>query len=845
MPNGTRKLLIVESPTKAKTIRRMVGNDFNIMASMGHIRDLPERELGVDIAHDFAPQYVATDRSTRVVADLKAAARKADEIYLAPDPDREGEAIAWHLKEVLERDFKGAFKRVSFHEITRSAIQKALSGGGEINLDLVDAQQARRVLDRLVGYRISPLLWSRVAKGSSAGRVQSVALRLVVEREREIAAFRPEEYWVFKLRLVSASGVGFEAKLAKIDGRNFTVDNETDAAALLEAVLNHRSCRIGSVEKSKRFRSAPPPFTTSTLQQTANQLLRFSASATMRVAQSLYEGVELGQHGAVGLITYMRTDSVNIAAEARQAAAQFIAAEYGAEFVPEKPNFYKSKSGAQEAHEAIRPTDVNRTPESLKGFLDGQQLRLYTLIWKRFVASQMSKAEIAQTAVSAAVAGGDGRDYDFRAAASTVLFPGYMKVLGAPRSENDEENEAGDARLDQLKAQEPCTIEEALKEQKFTEPPPRFTEATLIKELEENGIGRPSTYATILQTIQNRKYTTKEQNRLVPTELGCKVTDFLVGMLPELFEVGFTSKMEQELDEVEEGKRKWTAMMHEFYDRFEQWLAAAKDHGAVEGNRLTALTDAMKKITFAPPRKAGRYTRDDRKFFRSIAAQLAQDAKITGRQFAALLDLAVAYRDQLPDLRKIADASGIGAELDAALARAAAKAEKQETAQADGLDGDRMKTVFDAFADVKWEPPVTRRGRTYDDKAFFESLKNQAESGRILSEKQLAALARIAARYRDGIRDYPSVAAALGSADDAVPAPSGAPQTDAAKSGEAAKLLAALAGVRNWNPPEKRGRRTYDDRSFYQSLREQSESGRRLSDKQLAALRKLAERYQH
>ena len=839
MTAATRKLLIVESPTKARTISRMVGSDFKIMASMGHIRDLPERDLGVDIAHDFAPEYVATPRSAKVVADLKAEAGKADEIYLAPDPDREGEAIAWHLQEVLKRDFKGDFKRVSFHEITRSAILKALSGGGAVNMLLVDAQQARRVLDRLVGYRISPLLWSRVAKGSSAGRVQSVALRLIVEREREIAAFQPEEYWVFKLRFLSESGVEFEAKLAKIDGKNFAVGSEKEAAEILEAILRHRLCRIDSVEKAKRFRSAPPPFTTSTLQQTANQLLRFSAGVTMQVAQSLYEGVELGSRGAVGLITYMRTDSVNIAAEARTAAAEFIAGTYGAEFVPEKPNFYKSKSGAQEAHEAIRPTDVNRTPDSLREFLDGQQLRLYTLIWKRFVASQMSKAEIAQTTVSVGIAGSDARHYDFRAAASTVLFPGYMKVLGAAREENDETGDSDSARLDRLKPQEPCTVAKALKEQKFTEPPPRFTEATLIKELEENGIGRPSTYATILQTIQNRKYTVKEQHKLVPTELGCKVTDFLVGMLPDLFEVGFTSKMERELDEIEEGKRKWTAMMREFYDRFERWLAAAKDHGAVEQTRLTALTGAMEKLEFEPPRKVGKYTRDDQKFFHSITAKLEKNARITARQFSALLDLAVAYRDQLPELRELAESSGIEAELDAALERSAARKARQETVEANGMDRDRLLRLFDAFADVTWEPAVTRRGRTYDDKAFFLSLKSQVETGKILSEKQLAALGKIALRYRNGIADFPAVAAAL-----ALPGEeASAPETSAESDREAEKLLAGLAEVKNWNPPEKRGRRTYDDRSFYQSLREQSESGRRLSAKQLAALRKLAERY--
>ncbi|MBO5923960.1 MAG: type I DNA topoisomerase, partial [Lentisphaeria bacterium] len=519
-----------------------------------------------------------------------------------------------------------------------SAILKALDNYGAVNMDLVDAQQARRVLDRLVGYRISPLLWSRVAKGSSAGRVQSVALRLIVEREREIEAFVPEEYWVFKLKLMSENGVEFVAKLARIDGKTFKVSNAEDAAAALEAVLKNRSCKIAGVEKSRRFRNAPPPFTTSTLQQTANQVLRFSASGTMRVAQALYEGVELGSRGAVGLITYMRTDSVNIAAEARSAAAEFIRNNYGNEFIPEKPNFFKSKSGAQEAHEAIRPTDVTRTPESLKDFLDSSQLKLYTLIWKRFVASQMSKAEFAQTDVAVAVDGADNKNYEFRASSSSVVFPGYMQVLGVPQAaENGEENTAVDAAgtLAGLCNDEKCSILEAVKEQKFTEPPARFTEATLIKELEENGIGRPSTYATILQTIQNRQYTSKVQNKLAPTELGCKVTDFLVQMLPELFDVKFTSLMETELDDVEAGTLKWTAMMQDFYGKFQNWLETAKNYGAVEGEGIAALADMMKNIQFAPPEKSGRFVRDDSKFFNSVYGKLAKQAKLTEKQFNA------------------------------------------------------------------------------------------------------------------------------------------------------------------------------------------------------------------
>ena len=846
MAKNGKKLLIVESPTKARTITRMVGDDFNIMASMGHIRDLPERELGVDIENNFAPQYVASGRSNKVVSDLKAAARKAEEIYLAPDPDREGEAIAWHLQEVLSGDFKGDFKRVTFHEITRSAILKALANYGAVNMDLVDAQQARRVLDRLVGYRISPLLWSRVAKGSSAGRVQSVALRLIVERERAINAFVPEEYWVFKLKLVSASGVEFVAKLARINGKTFKINNAEDAAKALESVMNNRACRISSIEKLRKYRNAPPPFTTSTLQQTANQVLRFSASGTMRVAQSLYEGVELGSRGAVGLITYMRTDSVNIAAEARSAVADFIRSEYGEEFIPAKPNYFKSKSGAQEAHEAIRPTDVTRTPESLKEFLDSSQLKLYTLIWKRFVASQMNRAEFAQLNVSVLVDGADSREFDFRASASSVVFPGYMKVLGAPQAvegENEEESAVdGSGALAKLAEKEDCRISDAIKEQKFTEPPPRFTEATLIKELEENGIGRPSTYATILQTIQSRKYTTKIQNKLAPTDLGCKVTDFLVQMLPDLFDVKFTSMMESELDEVEAGERKWTEMMQEFYGNFQNWLTVARDYGAVEGDKINVLAEAMKNIQFAPAEKSGRYVKDDGKFFRSITTKLAKNAKLTEKQYNALLDLAINYSSQLPDLQKLAADNGFAEDLAAAFQRAEAKKAQDAEAASRGVDKEGLSKIFSAFDNVKFAEPTTRRGRTFDDKKFFDSLRQQAESGKILSDKQLEALGKIALRYRESISDYAALAACLNLPNETELAAEAA--GNAAAGDEIAAILEMLGKVTDWAPAERKGRRTYDDKAFYQSLADQFGNGRKLSDKQVAALKKLAEKYQ-
>ena len=413
--NGSRgkenmsKLLIVESPTKARTIGRMLGKEYAIMASMGHIRDLPEREFGIDIAHGFAPQYVDTARSKSVVRDLRAAAKSADEIYLAPDPDREGEAIAWHLAEVLERSTKAPFYRVSFHEITRSAIERAMQEKGEINRNLVDAQQARRVLDRIVGYQVSPLLWSRVEKGSSAGRVQSVALRLVVERERAIGAFVPEEYWVFSAVFRTETGEEFSARLFKIDAKEFRIGSGEEAAKLLDAVLHGAAPQVASVAVSERRRFAPAPFTTSTLQQAANVSLHYSATSTMRYAQQLYEGMDIGEGGSVGLITYMRTDSVTIAREAQIAAAAFIRDTYGEAYVPQKFNFYKNKAAAQEAHEAIRPTDVRRTPEAMAPYLDPMQLKLYSLIWRRFVASQMTPAVQNLTTVDVGVAGADAR----------------------------------------------------------------------------------------------------------------------------------------------------------------------------------------------------------------------------------------------------------------------------------------------------------------------------------------------------------------------------------------------------------------------------------------------------
>ena len=830
------KLLIVESPTKARTIGRMLGKDFMIVASMGHIRDLPEHELGVDIEHGFAPRYVDTPRSHSVVKQLRECAAKADEIYLAPDPDREGEAIAWHIHEVLKNKTKAPFYRVTFHEITRSAIEQALRSKGQIDLNLVDAQQARRVLDRIVGYQVSPLLWSNVKKGSSAGRVQSAALRLVVEREREIAAFVPKEYWVFTI-LFGAEEGEFKGKLFKIDGKDFTVPDEQGAQQLEQSVRAGSGPVIASITAQERRRTPPPPFTTSTLQQSANTVLHYTATNTMRYAQQLYEGVELGSKGPVGLITYMRTDSVTVAREAQVAAAAFIRSTWGPEFAPEKFNYYRNKAAAQEAHEAIRPTDVTRTPESLAPYLDSPQLKLYTLIWKRFVASQMTPARQKLTTVDVEIRGADGRLFDFRSAATVTLFPGFTKLW--EENGKDREEKENVAVLGKLREGESASIKKFDREQKFTEPPPHYSEASLIKALEENGIGRPSTYATILRTIQDRDYVRREQGKLIPEELGYEANDFLTGKLPLLFDIGFTAQMESKLDEIEEGKLGWIDMMTEFYRQFVPWLAAAKERPQMDGDVSGKLLACFDGLTFDPARKIGGRSYDDKRFFNSLKKKFDADHTVSEKQFQALLAMAGRYRDRIDP----AHLAALPSEYREQLERVNAPA--PEAAPAKAADPD-LQGVFAALSKVTFEPPDPKRKRPFDDKKFFASLKQQYEGGRALSEKQLAVLKRLAEKYGSATGADPAVVRFLGgkapegAGKKTAPA-SAAPSPDTAARG--AELLRELAQVTEWAAPVKRGRYTYDDRKFYVSVKKQFDEGKSLSEKQVAALAKLAERY--
>ena len=575
-----KSLVIVESPAKAKTINRYLGSDFTVKASMGHVMDLPKKALGVDLKNNFKPHYEVIPSKKETIKSLKSAAKGADTIYLAADPDREGEAICWHLRELLGSK-KIKFYRVLFNEITREAIRKAFESPQEIDTNLVDAQQARRVLDRLVGYQVSPLLWDKVRRGISAGRVQTVALRLIVEREREIQAFRKKEYWTMGANLEGKNPPPFEARLVKFQGKELEIPDQA-AADTHRAALENASFRVNSVETRERRKFPVPPFITSKLQQEAVRKLHFTAKKTMMLAQKLYEGIDLGE-GPVGLITYMRTDSTRVAESALESVRGYVKETYGDAYLPEQAVRYKSKKGAQDAHEAIRPTTMERPPDSLRGHISADELKLYRLIWQRFVASQMNPAVFDQTTIEIAAG-----DYLLRASGSVEKFKGFRAVYeeGQDDKAADESDETK-SRLPLVEKDEVLRLLGLVPEQHFTEPPPRYNEATLVKTLEEKGIGRPSTYATILSVIQNRDYVEKQQGRFQPTELGMVVNDLLIKSFSDIFDIAYTARMEVELDEVEDGKLSWTGALAEFYEKFEKDLrAAGRDMADIKGEGI-------------------------------------------------------------------------------------------------------------------------------------------------------------------------------------------------------------------------------------------------------------------
>ncbi len=585
---GGGKLVIVESPAKARTIGKYLGTGYTVKASMGHIRDLPKSTLGVDVDTDFAPKYLVPRDKVKVVKELKESVRNAREVFLATDPDREGEAIAWHLIHATEATDK-PIRRVVFHEITPEAISEAIAHPREIDANLVDAQQARRVLDRLVGYGVSPLLWKKVKRGLSAGRVQSAALRIVVDREREVLAFVPEEYWSLDAELAKRpAGAAaprpqdtFKAALHRVHGKKAELKTGWEADEIVTG-LDGAIYRVASIARKEAQRRPSAPFSTSTLQQEASRKLGYGVRRTMQLAQELYEGVDLGPDGTQGLITYMRTDSTNVAASAQQAARTVISVRFGPEYVPDRPPVYARKAkGAQEAHEAIRPTAPQRDPASVKSYLSGPQHRLYQLIWQRFLASQMRPALLDNTAVdiaagrAAELAAGADAPFVFRATGSVIRFPGFMAVYQAGRDDGDAD-ELDKGALPALDEGEVLDLRRLIPLQHFTQPPPRYTEASLVKALEEQGIGRPSTYAPTIGTLVARAYVVAEEKKLHPTELGMVVNDLLVEHFPNLFDVGFTSRMEGELDEIAAGERAWVPTLRAFYDPFTVTLQQAE-----------------------------------------------------------------------------------------------------------------------------------------------------------------------------------------------------------------------------------------------------------------------------
>lgn len=563
----SKTLVIVESPAKAKSIGKYLGRNYTVKASMGHVRDLPKSQFGVDVENDFSPKYITIRGKGDIIKELRSAVKKVDRVLLASDPDREGEAIAWHLTKLLELD-ENSSCRIEFNEITKNAIQQAVKHPRPIDVDRVNAQQARRILDRLVGYNLSPLLWRKVKKGLSAGRVQSVAVRLICDREEEIQAFIPEEYWSLTAKFAKSGKSPFEAKLHKFNNKKIEINNKAEMDRVL-ADLKGAKYQVSNVLRKEKFRNPAAPFTTSSLQQEASRKLNFTSRKTMVVAQQLYEGIELGKEGPMGLVTYIRTDSTRVSETAIEEAKQFILDRFGPAYIPKQPRQNVSKGKVQDAHEAIRPTSVQRDPESIKQFLTNDQFKLYKLIWSRFLASQMASAVIDTTSMDISAG-----DYIFRATGSIVKFPGFMQIY---IEGNDEGTKEEEKILPELVKGDKVEEKSLIPKQHFTQPPPRYTDATLVKVLEEKGIGRPSTYAPIVETIQKRGYVVRESKQFYPTELGVIVVELLKKHFPEVINIEFTADMEEKLDQIAEGEEEWAGVLKDFYDPFSKTLERADE----------------------------------------------------------------------------------------------------------------------------------------------------------------------------------------------------------------------------------------------------------------------------
>jgi len=817
-----KNLVIVESPAKAKKIGQFLGKDYAVMASVGHVRDLPAKELGVDVENDFAPKYVDTARGKKVLKEIKAEAKKCEKVFLAPDPDREGEAIAWHLYEALKKNVPDEnFYRVTYNEITKPAILAAFGQPEKIDMDRVNAQQARRILDRLVGFQGSPVVRKQIRGAQSVGRVQTVALRLVVEREKEIENFQPETYFAVgaEVRRQEAPLDPFTVKLARINGEPVGIKDRKllpgavktqEQLDAMQKELENSALKVSDVITKEVTRRARPPFITSTLQQSASGSLGFAPARTMGIAQKLYEA---------GLITYMRTDSFNIAKSAQDEARAFIGGNYGAEYLPETPNFYKSKGAAQEAHEAIRPTDVTVEPGREGVKLEPAEEKLYRLIWERFVASQMVPAKIARRTVE--VEAGNENTYLFRATASDIVFPGYMKASGieaaADKPANGDDDDSETEKLPPLVQGENLDVLNWLAEQKETKPVARYTEASLIRALEENGVGRPSTYAAIMSKLDEREYVIKEKRALIPTDLGKELVDLVLKTEEklksdnkvDLFETRFTADMETKLDNVEEGKIEWTQMMREFYPSLLEWIEHAKE--TADPALVQKCFDALGHVSaWAEPVKSGRRTYDDQKTFEDLKETVGKGELLSKRQGEMLHKMCCRYIRQIPE----------------------ALAKELELVEPEAVRNDTPRKL-ELLANVTFEEPRKAGKRTYDDKKFCKSLGDQIAMGKRLSERQLDYLDTLLTKYSDQIPDFESVKAEfkLGEKKEVVADPSTAP------------ILEMMASVNEWAEPTMRGKREFNDKTFYDSLASQFKSKGALSDRQVAALKKMAARY--
>ncbi len=811
----SKKLLIVESPAKAKTIAKYLGGDFSVKSSVGHIRDLPKDDKAIKIVEkgegkwEFLPTYEISEGKTKVVSELKSAVKSADEIYLASDPDREGEAIAWHLREVLAGVAGDKpFLRVTYNEITKSAVTAAVAQPRDIDMPRVDAQQARRILDRLVGYKVSQLLWRNVncpnPKTLSAGRVQSVALRLLVERQKEIDAFVPETYFLMGVEAKKpGDDFTFIAKLSRIDGEKPEIKAKDVANNILLDIAG-AALEVANLKAQPKTRNPPAPFTTSTMQQAASSFLGMSPGKTMKIAQALYER---------GLITYMRSDSVNVSAQAREAAKKFITQTWGDGFYPDKPNFYKSKSSAQEAHEAIRPTDVSLTPE-LSG-LDAQDLKLYDLVWRRFVASQMAAAKTTvKTIFIEAVKPGIAHEYIFTASATDIDFEGFLKVMKLSgkkkQSESDEDSDEV-AKLPKVAKGGNLEAVRYLADEKQTKGPAHYSEASLIKALEENGVGRPSTYAQTIETLKARDYAKSEKKKLVPLERGILVCDWLVKKMDSLFNVGYTAEMESQLDKVEEKGEPMNVMLSAFYANFLSVIGNAAEP-APDRAKFDVVFDLLGNVKeWKPAKTVGKRTYDDKAFVESVKEQAAEGKRaLSARQLEFLVRMAMMYSDQIPDVEKTLKAAGIG------------------------VGATVVQRADPALVTFCFETMDRIGGMTKNP--FLKSLREQVDRGKGLSMKQFQILAKAIGENAGALDDCDAVREKL---TPFVPGGFGDGNVDPS----IREILELLSRVTQWRPSAKRGKKVYDDEAFVKSLADQFSRRRSLSTRQVIALKRVAVAY--